>query len=122
LFTSALKLCKGSIWVGGGKLWLIYIRTVAISPRDNRYIFLKKTLLVPDLECTLISVKKLAGSDYIGQFDSHRLVFTRRSDYKYIVEAILKGGLYILSKISKKVYNKTFYNTLLKEDKLNIKY
>lgn len=113
LFTSSLVPCKRSIRVGGGRIWSSHIGTATISPGGNRHIFLSDTLLVPELGCTLVSARKLAGSEYIGQFDDDRMVFSRRADQKHMIEAKQKGGLYIVSRISKEAHGTTFYGAPL---------
>ena len=77
-------------------------------------IFLKNTLLVPKLGYNLLSTKKLCGSDFIGQFDSDRIIITRRSDGKGLIKAKDKHGLFIVSKIVKEADKMTFYSELSK--------
>lgn len=115
LFTSALKPCRRSIRVGGGRLWSAGIGTMIISPGNERFVLLEDALFVPNLGCTLISARKLAASGCIGSFNKERMVFTRESNHDDLIEAKSKGGLYIVSNISKSANGMTFGNALYKE-------
>ena len=42
---------------------------IEIRPRDGHYILLEDALFVPDLGCTLVSARKLAGSKLIRKFN-----------------------------------------------------
>jgi hypothetical protein len=108
LFSEPLKPCRRSIQVGGGRLWSDGIGTAVIKLENNRQVFLEDTLHVPGMGCTLVSAKKLLGSKLIGQFDDHRMLFSRRSDNVPLIEATMRNGLYIISQIAKEADGMSF--------------
>jgi len=69
------------------------------------------------LRYILVSARKLASSEYIGQFDNDCIIFSRRADQKHIIEAKQKGGLYIILRISKEAYGTIFYKASLYREK-----
>jgi len=71
-------------------------------------VFLADTLQEPGLGCTLLSAKKLSSSGLVGEFDKHRIVFSRRSDRLPLLKATVKSGLYIISKIALEADGLTF--------------
>src|ERR1700712_255666 len=108
LFRSRLEPCRRSIQVGGGRLYSEGKGTATIKLKNGRSVLLEDTLYVPGMGCTLVSAKKLAGSALIGQFDDKRMLFSRRSDNVPLIEAKVRGGLYILSKFAKVADGQTF--------------
>jgi len=79
------------------RLWSDGIGTIVIKLENNRQVFLEDTLHVPGIGYTLVSAKKLLGSKLIGQFDDHRMLFSRRSDNVLLIEATIRNRLYIIS-------------------------
>jgi hypothetical protein len=59
-----------------------------------------------------VSAKKLLGSELIGQFDAYRMLFSRHSDNLPLIEAKVKNGLYIVSKIAKEADNISFVTSV----------
>ena len=55
-----------------------------------------------------MSTKKLLGSKLIGQFDAHRILFSRRSDNILLIKAKIRNGLYIVLQIIKEVDDMSF--------------
>ena len=108
LFSEAVKPCRRSIQVGGGRIWSNGIGTAAIKLSNGRKVFLADTLRVPGLGCTLLLAKKLSSSGLIGEFNERRMVFSRPTDHVPMIEAIVKGGLYIVSKIALEADGITF--------------
>jgi hypothetical protein len=108
LFSKAVKPCCRSIQVGGRRIWSDGVRTAAIKLSNRRKVFLADTLCVPGLGCTLLSAKKLSSSGLIGEFDKHRIVFSRRTDHIPMIKATVKSGLYIVSKIAPEADGVTF--------------
>jgi hypothetical protein len=96
---SSLAPCRRRIKVGGGSIYSTEKGTVKLVI-DNRSVFLEDALLVPGLGCTLVSAKKLLGSELIGNFDNHAMQFRRKSDKELMLEARMINGLYIVSHIS----------------------
>jgi len=77
-------------------LWLDGIGTAVIKLENGRHVFLEDTLHVLGIGYMLVSVKKLLGSKLIGQFDAHRILFSRHSDNVLLIEAKIRNGLYIV--------------------------
>ncbi len=82
-------------------MWLDGIGTAVIKLENGRHVFLEDTLHVLGIGYMLVSVKKLLGSKLIGQFDAHRILFSRHSDNVLLIEAKMRNGLYIVSQITK---------------------
>ena len=74
-----------------------------IKLENGRHVFLEDTLHVLRIGYTLVSTKKLLGSKLIGQFDAHRMLFSRRSDNVLLIKAKMRNGLYIVSQIAEEV-------------------
>lgn len=108
LFSEAVKPCRRRIRVGGGVIWSDGIGTAEIRLPNGRSIRLADTLLVPGLGCTLLSAKKLSSSGLIGEFDEHRMIFSRRADRVPMIEATVQNGLYIVSWIAQEADGMTF--------------
>src|SRR6266536_1252860 len=108
LFSEPLKPCRRSIQVGRGSLWSDGIGTAVIKLENGRHVFLEDMLHVPGIGCTLVSTKKLLGSKLIGQFDAHRILFSRRSDNVPLIEAKMRNGLYIVSQIAEEADGMSF--------------
>src|SRR6266536_4744603 len=108
LFSEPLKPCWRSIQVGGGQLWLDGVSTIVIKLENGRHVFLEDTLHVLGIGCTLVSAKKLLGSKLIGQFDAHRMLFSRRSDNIPLIKAKMRNGLYIVSQIAEEADSMSF--------------
>ncbi len=60
----------------------------------------------------LVLAKKLLGSKLIGQFNTHYILFSRRSDNTLMIKASIKNRLYIVSKIVLEVDSISFITSI----------
>jgi hypothetical protein len=113
LFSSPIVPDRRAIKVGGGMLWSTRRGTTQCKLRNSRSVFLKDTLLVPQLGCNLLSARKLVSNNQlIGKFNKERMVFCPPDDMP-IIEAKRSRGVFIVSAIAKKADGATFGETLL---------
>ena len=89
-------------------MWSDRIGIVVIKLENSRHVFLEDMLHVLGIGYMLVSVKKLLGSKLIGQFDAHRILFSRRSDNILLIEAKMRNGLYIVLQITEEVDGMSF--------------
>jgi len=68
-------------------LYLLGKETAIVKLKNDCQIFLADTLLVLDLRCSLLLAKKLLGIDLIGQFNPYCIIFIKRKNGKYLIEA-----------------------------------
>ena len=85
---------------------------MVIKLENSCCVFLENILYILGIGCMLMSTKKLLGSELIGQFDAHYMLFSRYSDNFPLIEAKVKNGLYIVSKIAKEVDSMSFVTSV----------
>ena len=90
--------------LGGGSLESEAKGECDIVCPDGSSMVLSDVLYVPNLGCSLVSVRKLNLLGLEGGFDSNNMFYFRKDDpnRRKLVTASWKNGLYIISHVSKK--------------------
>lgn len=96
LFRSPLiPIRRRTILVGGGQLFADWIGTAELRVKGSGSILISNVLYVPNLGVNLLSSKKLCSKGLIFTGDDKKMAFWRDQDK--VLEASVKGGVYILS-------------------------
>ena len=110
LFRSPLApIRQRTILVGGGQLYANWKGTAELRVRDGSSILISDVLYVPNLGVNLLSSKKLCSKGLTFTGDNHTMAFWRNQDK--VLEASVKGGVYILSWVKPNL-NDIAFNTM----------
>jgi hypothetical protein len=108
LFRSQLTpIRRRTILVGGGQLYSDFIGTAELKVKGSGSVLLSDVLYVPNLGVNLLSSRKLChskGLKFTG--DDNRMAFWH--NYTKILEASVKGGVYIISWVKLDLINAAF--------------
>jgi hypothetical protein len=85
-----------TILVSSGQLYSDFIGTTELKVKGSRSILLSNMLYIPNLGVNLLSSQKLCHSKGLKfTSDNNRIAFWH--NYTKILEASIKGGVYIIS-------------------------
>ena len=108
LFRSQLTpIRRRTILVGGGQLYADFIGTAELKVKGSGSVLLSDVLYVPNLGVNLLSSRKLCrskGLKFTG--DDNRMAFWHNRTK--ILEASVKGGVYIISWVKLDLINTAF--------------
>jgi hypothetical protein len=108
LFRSQLTpIRRRTILVGGGQLYSDFIGTAELKVKGSGSVLLSDVLYVPNLSINLLSSRKLCrskGLKFTG--DDNRMAFWHNRTK--ILEASVKGGVYIISWVKPDLINAAF--------------
>jgi Reverse transcriptase (RNA-dependent DNA polymerase) len=108
LFRSQLTpIRRRTILVGGGQLYADFIGTAELKVKGSGSVLLSDVLYVPNLGVNLLSSRKLCrskGLKFTG--DDNRMAFWHNRTK--ILEASVKGGVYIISWVKPDLINAAF--------------
>jgi hypothetical protein len=110
LFRSPLvQIRRRTILVGGGQLFADWIGTAKLRVKGSGSILISDVLYVPNLGVNLLSSKKLCSKGLTFTSDDKSMAFW--SNQEKVLEASVKGGVYILSWVKPNLEDNAF-NTI----------
>jgi Reverse transcriptase (RNA-dependent DNA polymerase)/gag-polypeptide of LTR copia-type len=110
LFRSPLvPIRRRTILVGGGQLFADWMGTAELRVEGSGSILISNVLYVPRLGVNLLSSKKLCSKGLIFTGDDKHMAFWRNQEK--VLEASVKGGVYILSWVKPNLVDNAFYGT-----------
>jgi hypothetical protein len=96
-----------TILVGSSQLYSDFIGTTELKVKGSGSILLSNILYIPNLGVNLLSSRKLCRSKGLKfTSDNNRIAFWH--NYTKILEASVKGGVYIISWVKLDLINTTF--------------
>ena len=107
LFRSPLiPIRRRTILVGGGQLFADWMGTAELRVKGSGSILISNVLYVPNLGVNLLSSKKLCSKGLIFTGDDKKMAFWRNQEK--VLEASVKGGVYILSWVKPNLEDNAF--------------